>query len=564
MQPTRVAALVRKLGIPVSRTLSIEASLRQQRDALLERCERHEHERISQLAEIGRYRTWFEKSKQRERALAVTCERQEAEIARLKRDLYCRKSEARKKTEAGKKKKSSIPRGQQPGNPVPPRRQYENLAAVAEVVDLPADQRQCPCCGKELHRLPLDDESNVIEIFVKGYRRKITKRTYAPSCDCGHLPGVVSQPAVGAVFPGSNFGVSVIREFILAKFAFGEPIHRLIERWHGLGLDVADGTMYGLQRPIQRLFAPLYQRIGERNRQADHWHIDETRWQVLVEVEGKEGTRWWMWVFLTEDTVYYILSPHRSAQVVIDHMGNNPVGIANVDRYSAYKAVAVRTLHFLLAFCWAHARRDFATLAATIPACQRYAMAMVAQIGELNHVNKLRVAHLEHPNSDAFKAADRVVRRQAEQIRQQVITDLPNRHLRPEIHKVLESMNEHMEGLMLFVDHPEIPMDNNAAERALRSQVVIRKNSFFSASVGTAQCHVEVTSVLATLQRCGINIDAWATDYLEQCALHGGKPPPDYERFLPWNASAADRENWTKPRSAHPWPLDERTVVDSA
>ena len=564
MPPIRVAALVRRFGIPVSRTLSIDASLRQQRDTLLERCERLERERISQSAEAGRYRTLFEKAKQRERALIATCERQEVEIARLKRDLYGRKSEARKKTEAGKQPASRRQRGQQPGNAVPPRRQYGNLSAVAEVVDLPPDEQQCPCCGKRLHRLPMDEESNVIEIFVKGYIRKLSKRTYTPSCNCGHLPGVVSQPVVGAVFPGSNFGVSVIREFILAKFAYGEPIYRLIKQWSGLGLEVAAGTMYGLQRPIQRLFAPLYQRIGERNRQADHWHIDETRWQVLVEVAGKDGTRWWMWVFLTEDTVYYVLSPHRSAQVVRDHLGSDPIGIANVDRYSAYKAIAIRTLQFLLAFCWAHARRDFATLAATIPACQEYAMDMVGRIGELYHANKLRLKHLDHPRSDAFTAADSVVRQRAEQFRQQVITDVADRHQRPEIHKALTSMKEHMDGLMLFVDHPEIPMDNNAAEQALRSQVVIRKNSFFNAALDTAQCHVEVTSVIASMQRNGFNIDAWMNDYLEQCALHGGKPPPDYERFLPWNASAKDRERWSKPRTALLWPHDERSVADSS
>jgi len=42
--------------------------------------------------------------------------------------------------------------------------------------------------------------------------------------------------------------------------------------------------------------------------------------------------------------------------------------------------------------------------------------------------------------------------------------------------KIMKSMKEHWKGLTLFVDNPEIPMDNNLAERILRLLVVGRKN----------------------------------------------------------------------------------------
>jgi transposase len=359
------------------------------------------------------------------------------------------------------------------------------------------------------------------------------------------------------LFPGSNLGVTIVNEFLLQKFCFGIPISRLLEQWRGLGIDLASGTIYGLQRPLMALFKPLYDLIGERNRQAHHWHIDETHWQVLVEVPGKEGNRWWMWVFVAKDSVYFIMSPWRNAEVVTDHLGLSPEGVASVDRYSAYKAVSVRAVLFLLAYCWVHSRRDFTTLVATTPACREEALIWVDRIGKMYAANNERVAHLKKPRSATFQTADKAVRRLAKQFEHQVDTELSGTGMHPMVRKAVESLQTHMEGLMLFVEHPEIPMDNNLAENTLRPQVIIRKNSFFNASEDTAQFHVMMTSVVTTLQRNGINPRTWMLEYLQHCALAGGKPPVDINRFLPWSATPKDRERWSRPDPPLPWPMHE-------
>jgi transposase len=53
--------------------------------------------------------------------------------------------------------------------------------------------------------------------------------------------------------------------------------------------------------------------------------------------------------------------PTRGAQVVKDHFANS-YGIISADRYSAYKTL-LKTGLFLIAYCWAHVRRDFLDLA---------------------------------------------------------------------------------------------------------------------------------------------------------------------------------------------------------
>lgn len=527
-----------------------------ERDDLIIQCDRLEQDRIQISAEAGRYRSWHEMAKQREESLIRQVNALDAENKRLKRDLYARKSEASPKKEHGGKPASKRRRGQQPGNAAPDRRTHPDLVMVPEIVDLPQDAQQCPACSQGLEALPFDDTTIVLEIHVQGYVRKITKKCYRPTCTCGVLPGIVSQPAVGSLFPGSRLGVTMATELLMAKFRSGQPIYRLLQHWRGLGIDLALGTVYGLQRPLKTLFEPIYNEIAQRSRAADHWHIDETRWMVLVEIPGKTNNNWWMWVFVTTDTIFFILSPTRSAAVITGHLGHQPQGIASVDRFSAYKAVSVRALQFLLAFCWAHARRDFTTIAATVTACAGHAMEWVDRIGRIYAANAPRIAQLDHPRSAAYQTADQDVRRQVEQFERRVDSELARENLHPVMHKAIERLSTHMEGLKIFVDHPEIPMDNNCAENALRPQVIIRKNSFFNGSRSTAKFHVIMTSVIATLERNGINPRTWMMDYLQECALAGGKPPPDVKRFLPWNATVKDRQRWSGPDPARPWPRD--------
>jgi hypothetical protein len=63
---------------------------------------------------------------------------------------------------------------------------------------------------------------------------------------------------------------------------------------------------------------------------------------------------------LGADSVVYLLDPSRGHEAPESHFGPEASGVLEVDRYSGYKAMApVKTGLLLLAFCWAHVRRDF-------------------------------------------------------------------------------------------------------------------------------------------------------------------------------------------------------------
>ncbi|HXZ74354.1 MAG TPA: transposase, partial [Streptosporangiaceae bacterium] len=58
-------------------------------------------------------------------------------------------------------------------------------------------------------------------------------------------------------------------------------------------------------------------------RAAGHVHADETSWQVFEDVDGKDGHRWWLWVFATSETTVFVMGTSRSADVAAGQLGTD-------------------------------------------------------------------------------------------------------------------------------------------------------------------------------------------------------------------------------------------------
>ena len=106
---------------------------------------------------------------------------------------------------------------------------------------------------------------------------------------------------------------------------------------------------------------------------------------------------------------------------------------------------------------------------------------------------------------------------------------------------MLTSLSEHWDGLTVFVDFPEVPLDNNAAERQVRGPVVGRKNYYGSGAVWAGQLAAVMFSILETLRLWGLNAQPWLTGYLSACAAQGGGALTELRRWLPWRMTEAER-----------------------
>jgi len=95
-----------------------------------------------------------------------------------------------------------------------------------------------------------------------------------------------------------------------------------------------------------------------------------------------------------------------------------------------------------------------------------------------------------------------------------------------------------------------VPMDNNAAERALRQVAVARKNFYGSAAPWSGELAMGCFTILATLRQHGIGPRRYFQAYLEACARAGGKAPDNLEEFLPWKWSAEKKAAWSTQEQA--------------
>ncbi|MBS0351969.1 MAG: transposase [Proteobacteria bacterium] len=125
--------------------------------------------------------------------------------------------------------------------------------------------------------------------------------------------------------------------------------------------------------------------------------------------------------------------------------------------------------------------------------------------------------------------------------------ELKDHQILPSAKKILKSLSNHWQGLMILVDHPHIPMDNNAAERGLRGSVLGRKNYYGSGSVWSAELAAVMFTILKTLKLWDINPHTWILAYLQECAMRGGSPPELIDHLLPWNMNSSLRQLMAKP-----------------
>ena len=89
----------------------------------------------------------------------------------------------------------------------------------------------------------------------------------------------------------------------------------------------------------------------------------------------------------------------------------------------------------------------------------------------------------------------------------------------------------------VFVDRPQVPLDNNRAERFLRGPAIGRRLSFGSDSEDGAKFTAIMYSVVGTLSMNGIDILSWLDAWLAACAENDRKPPGDLSPWLPWSMS---------------------------
>lgn len=289
-------------------------------------------------------------------------------------------------------------------------------------------------------------------------------------------------------------------------------------------------------------------------------HADETSWRVFEQVEGKDGHRWWLWVFIAEDTVVFRMDPTRSTTVLERHFGVDRAEgrlaqgrrlLLSTDFYIAYQSLA-RMEGVDPLWCWAHARRYFIRAGDAHEQLRYWRDAWVARIADLYLAHRAMAA--AEPGSAAYAQARAAFDQALDTIDTTRHQQMRGPGLHPAARKVLATLDREWDGLARHRDFPDIDLDNNTSERALRTPVVGRKNYYGSHAEWSAHLAARVWTITATAERHHHEPLTYLSDYLHACATASGKAPEGQalQRFLPWIPGPTGSRDHNPPKIIDP------------
>ena len=364
------------------------------------------------------------------------------------------------------------------------------------------------------------------------------RKKYRKTCHCQSQPPILTAHKAAKVLSKSRLGNSIWIHLFIQKFWHGQPLNRVIQNLSSHGCSIPIGTVIGGFNRLVPLLSPVYDLIMKKSLSEHHWYADETGWKVFEKIEGKLNHQWFLWTFKSKSTAFFLLNPSRSAKVIHDFFGEDSKGIISCDRYIAYVSFMLKSdQRFRLAYCWAHVRRDFLNIAKDRPPYKAWGMKWKKRIGQLYHLNNLRIAQVK--GSSEYLKYHKQLEEAVKVFKLKVDQQQKNKKLAEPCRKALESLNRHWKGLMIFVKHPEILMDNNTAERQLRGGVVGRKNYYGSGSKKSAEFTSIMFTIIQTLRIWNLNPQEWFTAFFD---FSGGVDPnKNIESWLPWNLSPEQR-----------------------
>jgi transposase len=438
-------------------------------------------------------------------------------------------------------------RGQRRGGAGHGRRDYSHLETEERIIDLEGDERCCAGCGKAFICVGAED-SEQLDWRIKVVRIVWRRRRYQRTCSCPG-PVTVCAPPAPKVIPKGLYTAPFLARVLFYKYLLGLPIHRIISMLSAEGAEVASGSLIGALKDVAALVRPWAAAIAARLPQAGHVHADETSWQVFEQVEGKDSSRWWLWTFLTDQVTVFVIDPSRGAKAAATALGiDREVAaleagrrlVLSSDFYSVYQSLAaIEGVDPL--YCWVHIRRYFLRAAAAHPAqlgewadgwtsrisvlYREHRALPATQPGTPEHTQKLARFHRAFDDLDARR------------IEQNALAE----HMHPSAAKVIATLNREWDGLARHRDLPFLPLDNNRAERALRTPVIGRKNFYGSGAAWAATLAADIWTITATAAQHDLEPLSLLTDYLTVCAQHDGKAPKDLDPFLPWTPSGRAR-----------------------
>ena len=382
------------------------------------------------------------------------------------------------------------PKGdRKPDQPRKPRKRRPQGFARARMTP---DQRvehaldRCPDCGTGLVGGWVQRTREVIDLAPVP--AQVTEHVYiARTCaQCRRRCVPTAQPH-GVVMGQQRLGINLVSLIAALREEARLPwrtIQWYLDTVHDLHLSL--GAIVAATQRVAQKAQSVMTDIVERIRGSPVVHADETGWR-------EDGHNGYVWTFSTPAERYF-LRRGRGKAVVDEVLSEEFSGVLVSDFYAAYHHYDGPKQR-----CWAHLLRDIHDLrvlyADDLP---------LAQWAEAVHQLYQQAKALTHPSEQRSEQQRRVAQLALERRLLALCRPFWDDPQAVQA-KLCRRMENHIKELFVFVAHPEVPPDNNAAERSLRPVVISRKISGGTRSEQGTQTKMTLASIFGTWRTQGLN-----------------------------------------------------------
>jgi len=350
------------------------------------------------------------------------------------------------------------------------------------------------------------------EYYVKRIKRaKYVRKTPGPGADESiapdETPGIKLAPPLPSILPKAIADASLLADIITGKFVDALSFYRYERILSREGVDIGYSTLCDWPIQLARRLAPIRELLHEALPDSPLWHLDETTLQVMGEAGRTNTQTSYLWAIRAgppgQPVILFHYHPRRNLDALNDWLSPYAQrfgGVLVTDEHKPYNSF-VKQHPAIRAHggCWAHCRRKFADAAKGRKAGSD-AHTLLKQIGVLYQLEQ----KLGERTGEARKIGRKdMVQPQVDRIRA-TLDKMAPRYVRSGLmQKAIGYALNNWHKLTAFLEHPDMPLDNNPIENAIRPFTLGRKNWILSGGPQGADASAFMYSLVETAKANG-------------------------------------------------------------
>ena len=375
-----------------------------------------------------------------------------------------------------------------------------------------------------------DDITEVLDVIpAELYVKRYIRRKYAKPNGEGILSGELPERVIQKGIPSDR----LVGEMVLDKYVYGLPLHRQINKYRRLGVNIPASTASDWIIKGWKHLCPLWELLKLLVIKQQYLQADESPIKVQ-EKQRKPGKsraihQGYMWVYHApaDKLVLFDYQKGRDSSGP-KHMLQDFKGILQTDGYKVYESLYANDPDIALVYCMAHARRKFVDAVKYDEQKANAVLELMSQLYKLEQDYRDEKLNWQQRTERGQKEATPVLNQIKEWMQENVHTVLPKSPIGQAINYTLPRWN----GLSAYAQHGQIGIDNNLVENAIRPLAIGRKNFLFAGSHDAAEMTAAMYSFMATCKKNGVNEHEWIADAMLRCQNINHK---DLYQLLPNN-----------------------------